>query len=319
MPDAAPLHHDLAEGPPGGVAWWLTATDGVRIRMGYWPGGLAVEPAGTVFLFPGRTEYVEKYGRLAGDLAAQGFGMVAIDWRGQGLADRLLADPMVGHVDRFADYQLDVDAVVVAAEAMALPQPWFLMSHSMGGCIGLRSLLRGMPGKLSFRAAAFSAPMWGIGIKPHLRPGAWVVSTLAPLLGQAGAYSPGTGPATYVLDAPFDDNSLTTDRDMWDYMGRQVRGCPELALGGPSMRWLNAALREMRHLRHGPLPKTPTLVGLGLRERIVDPMAVRAVMARWKAAEFLLFDGAEHELVMEAPATRARFLAAATALFRRAA
>jgi lysophospholipase len=313
MPDTAPLRHDLAEGPPGGAAWWLRTADGVRIRMGHWPGSAAVGSAGTVFLFPGRTEYVEKYGRLAGDLAAQGYGMLAIDWRGQGLADRLLADRMVGHVNRFADYQRDVDAVVAAAQAMDLPKPWFLMTHSMGGCIGLRSLLKGMPVK----AAAFSAPMWGIGIKPHLRPGAWVVSTLAPLVGKAGAYSPGTGPTTYVVDAPYEDNTLTTDRDMWDYMGRQVRGCPELALGGPSMRWLNESLKEMRKLRQGPLPTTPTLVGLGLQERIVDPMAVRAVMARWSAAEFLLIDGAEHEIIMETPAIRARFLAAAVGLFQR--
>ena len=319
MLSTAPLHNDLAEGPPGGAAWWLNAADGVRIRIGHWPAAPATRPAGTVFLFPGRTEYVEKYGRLAGDLAAQGYAMVAIDWRGQGLADRLLADHMVGHVGRFSDYQLDVVAVVAAARAMDLPQPWFLMAHSMGGCIGLRSLLPGMPGMIPFRAAAFSAPMWGIGIKPHLRPGAWVVSTLAPLVGQGGAYSPGTGPSTYVVDAPYADNSLTTDRDMWDYMGRQVRGCPDFALGGPSMGWLGESLREMRRLRHGPLPATPTLVGLGTRERIVDPLAVRAVMARWKAAEFLVIDGSEHELFMEAPATRARFLAAATALFRRAA
>ena len=314
MLDAAPLHHDLAEGPAGGAAWWVKAADGVRIRIGHWPGGSASGAAGTVFLFPGRTEYVEKYGRLATDLAAQGFGMLAIDWRGQGLADRLLADPLVGHVGRFTDYQLDVAAVVAAARAMALPQPWFLMTHSMGGCIGLRSLLNAMPVK----AAAFSAPMWGIGIKPHLRPGAWVVSTLAPLVGQAGAYSPGTGPTPYVVEVPFEDNTLTTDRDMWDYMGRQVRGCADLALGGPSMRWLNESLKEMRRLRHGPLPATPTLVGLGLNERIVDPLAVRAVMARWSTAEFLLFDGAEHEILMEIPSTRVRFLAAAVALFRRA-
>ena len=305
----APLHENLAEGPPGGRAYWLTASDGVRIRIGAWPGGAG----GTVFMFPGRTEYVEKYGRLAGDLRARGYGMVAVDWRGQGLADRLLSNPLVGHVARFSDYQHDVRAVVAAAETLALAKPWFLLAHSMGGCIGLRALLNRLP----VQAAAFSAPMWGIGIKPHLRPGAWVISTVAPKLGYGAAYAPGTGPQTYVLDAPFADNTLTTDPDMYAYMQRQVRGCPELALGGPSMVWLNEALREMRALRAGPLPVTPTLVGLGRLERVVDPMAVRAVMARWTAAELLVFDGAEHELVMEQPATRLRFLDAAVGLFGR--
>lgn len=313
MLEQAPLHNDLAEGPEGGRAWWLKASDSVRIRMGHWPVAAGTVAAGTVFLFPGRTEYVEKYGRTAVDLAALGFGMLAIDWRGQGLAERLLADPMVGHVGRFADYQLDVDAVAAAAEALDLPKPWYLMAHSMGGCIGLRALLRGM----KVKAAAFSAPMWGIGIKPHLRPGAWVVSSLAPLVGMAGAYSPGTTASTYVIDAPFADNSLTTDEDMWNYMARQVRGHKGLALGGPSMRWLNESLREMRRLRAGPWPEVPTMVGLGTRERIVDPEAVRTVMGRWKAAKFMLFEGAEHEIIMEIPETRARFLAESVALFRR--
>lgn len=313
IPDAAPLRNDLAEGPEGGRAFWVKAADGVRLRFGHWPGTEMGGSRGTVFLFPGRTEYVEKYGRLAGDLAQRGYGMLAIDWRGQGLADRLLPDRMVGHVRQFGDYQLDVEAVVVAAAALALPKPWVLMTHSMGGCIGLRSLLRRMP----VIAAAFSAPMWGIGIKPHLRPGAWMVSTLAPLVGKGGAYAPGTGPGIYVLDAPFADNSLTTDPDMYAYMGRQVAGCPDLALGGPSMTWLNQSLREMRRLGSGPLPATPTMVGLGSLERIVDPAAVRAVMARWPAAEFLEFAGSEHEIIMEIPATRARFLDAAVALFER--
>ena len=65
----APLYTDIADGPSGGQAFWLTAEDGVRLRAAIWPGG----SKGTVFLLPGRTEYIEKYGRAAGDLAARGF------------------------------------------------------------------------------------------------------------------------------------------------------------------------------------------------------------------------------------------------------
>ena len=85
MAGAAPLFPQ-ADGPQGGVAQWLTTSDGVRVRVAVWGRDA---PKGTVLLFPGRTEYVEKYGRAAGDLLARGFATVAIDWRGQGLADRL--------------------------------------------------------------------------------------------------------------------------------------------------------------------------------------------------------------------------------------
>jgi len=53
--------------------------------VGHWTGQ---HVKGTVLLFPGRTEYIEKYGPAAADFLARGFATVVIDWRGQGLADR---------------------------------------------------------------------------------------------------------------------------------------------------------------------------------------------------------------------------------------
>ncbi|MFN4172311.1 MAG: alpha/beta hydrolase, partial [Pseudorhodobacter sp.] len=163
--DPAPFHADLAEGPEGGHAVWLRAADGVRIRLGLWPAG----PKGRVLIFPGRTEYVEKYGPFASDLARAGYGAAAIDWRGQGLADRLAPDPMLGHVGRFSDYQRDMAAVLAHLEATDGEAPRFLLAHSMGGCIGLRALTDGRDGGMAVRAAAFSAPMWGIHFSPGMR------------------------------------------------------------------------------------------------------------------------------------------------------
>ena len=39
---------------------------------------------------------------------------MTVDWRGQGLADRAFADPMVGHVQDFDQYQRDLDAAWLA-------------------------------------------------------------------------------------------------------------------------------------------------------------------------------------------------------------
>jgi lysophospholipase len=57
---AAPLFDDIAEGPAGGSALWCEAHDGLRIRIALWR---AKAEKGTIFVFPGRTEYIEKYGR----------------------------------------------------------------------------------------------------------------------------------------------------------------------------------------------------------------------------------------------------------------
>ena len=293
---SAPLFPQ-ADGPEGGVAHWLTASDGVRIRVAVWGQDA---PKGTVLLFPGRTEYVEKYGRAARDLAARGYATVAIDWRGQGLAARLQPNPALGHIVEFTDYQLDVAAVLAFVRGAGLPAPLYLLAHSMGGCIGLRALYEG----LGVQAACFTAPMLGIKLSPPLRPIAWALTTISKPLGFSNSISPGQTETTYVLRSGFAENDLTTDRGMFDYMQAQCQAHPELSLGGPSLAWLNAALRETRDLSQRPAPMTPCLTFLGTAENIVDVPRITARMDAWSNGRTVMVPGARHEIMMETEATR---------------
>ncbi len=309
--EAAPFFDDIAEGPRGGGAYWVKTRDHVRIRVGLWPGDGNAAQKGTVLLFPGRTEYVEKYGPAAGDLAARGYATLTVDWRGQGLADRATGDRNLGHVDHFDEFQDDIAAMLDAAEALDLPRPYFLLGHSMGGCIGLRALHRGLP----VRAAVFSAPMWGILLGPGVRPFAFGLSWFSHHSKMGRNYAPGTVAETYVKSAPFDDNILTTDPDMYAFMQRQAAARPDLVLGGPSLSWLFSALTETRELMRLPPPPTPALTFLGSRERIVDTRPIHALMPQWVNGRLELVDDAEHEVLMEGPAVRARFFDQADALF----
>ena len=304
----APLYTDIAEAPAGGRAVWLTAADGVRVRVAVWNRAAA---RGTVILLPGRTEYIEKYGRAATDLAQRGYATVTLDWRGQGLADRALTDPMAGHVGDFAEYQADLAAVLEFMRKDGLPEPYYLMAHSMGGCIGLRALMQSLPVK----AAAFSAPMWGILMAAWMRPLATAIATTARWFSFDGRYAPGTGPSTYVIDSPFAGNTLTTDAEMWDYMRRQAQAHRDLSLGGPSLGWLKAALAECQALSVLPSPNVPTLCALGTAEKIVDVGPVHARMAIWPRGRLEIYPGSEHEVMMERSPTRARFFDQAVALF----
>ena len=117
----APYFAEVSHGPEDGAAHWAKTSDGVRIRIGHWP---LETQQGTVLIFPGRTEYIEKYGQIAGTLRTRGFASLAIDWRGQGLAERLLDHPLIGHVARFGDYQNDVATLVKAAEELQMPRPY---------------------------------------------------------------------------------------------------------------------------------------------------------------------------------------------------
>lgn len=305
----APLYAEVADGPTDGRACWVTTADGVRIRVAVWASEAA---RGTVLLLPGRTEYVEKYGRAARDLAARGYATVAVDFRGQGLANRALPDRMSGHVQDFAEFQHDIDAVMGLMDRLGLPGPRYLMSHSMGGCIALRALHRG----LAVQAAVFSAPMWGISMAAWMRPVAQALATASAWFKLAHRYAPGTGGTTYVRDVGFEGNVLTSDPEMWAYMQRQVTAHPDLALGGPSMGWLRAALAECQALSAIDSPSYPVVCALGLAEKVVDTAPIHLRMARWPAGRLDLYPGAEHEVPMETPAARKQFYDAADALFR---
>ncbi|NKB26147.1 MAG: alpha/beta fold hydrolase [Rhodobacteraceae bacterium] len=305
----APLNVVTAEGPAGGRAYWIRTSDGVRLRAAHWPGGTV----GTVLLFPGRTEYVEKYGRVAADLVAAGYHVLSIDWRGQGLSDRLHPDPRIGHVEAFADYQNDVAALLALAEILPVPAPRFLLAHSIGGAIGLRALHQG----LSVNATAFCSPMWKINVAIAVRPFARWISYAMRSAGRGLAFVPGRSGTTMRENPAFDDNGLTNDRNHWAYMVAQVQADEGLALGGPSVRWFDEALRETRALRAlGPPRNRPTLTGIGTADSIVDVAAPRAMMKNWPDGDLLIYEDAQHELLMEVPNVRSDFVNATLHLFQ---
>lgn len=304
---AAPLYAAMALAPQGGAAYWLTTPDETRLRLGIWNEGTK----GSIFLFPGRTEYIEKYGPAAREFAARGYSTLTIDWRGQGLADRLCGDPTLGHVGAFGDYQLDVQTMIRAAIHLELPKPWYLVAHSMGGCIGLRALLNGLP----VNAAVFSAPMWGIQINKLVKPLAWAIGWSSRMIGRAESFVPGTDGANYVLSKPFEGNALTTDRGMFDFMRTHLLRHPELGLGGPSLNWVFEALRECADLARQPAPAVQTIAFLGTREKIVDPAAIGKRMARWPNGKLCMIEGAEHEVMMETEEIRRRIFDITTAHF----
>lgn len=294
----APLHDDLVGVPPGGKAFWAQTSDDVRIRVAFWcPEG---EARGTVLMFPGRTDYIEKYGDTARELVSRGFATLVVDWRGQGLADRLLDDVRLGHVNVFTDYQKDIAAALRVASEADLPRPFHMIGHSMGGAIGMRAVMEGLP----VQSCAFSGPMWGIYMSAALKPLGWVLSHVAPIVGMGNKLPPSTNYESLVLNQPFDGNPLTTDTEMYDMMREHMLAHPELGIGGPTLVWLRESLTECRNLLRRASPNIPCLTFLGSEEQIIDCEAVRQRMDRWPLGILDVVDGARHEVLMESPEIR---------------
>ena len=158
--------------PEDVVTGMLKTRDGVNIRYARWlpPPGRK----GTVCVFQGRAEFIEKYFETVRELRARGFAVATIDWRGQGGSERALKDPHKGHVGDFSEYERDVEAFMNEIVLPDCPPPIFAIGHSMGGTVMMR-VARG--GSRWFDRVVLSAPMLSLtgsrnGARAPALPGA---------------------------------------------------------------------------------------------------------------------------------------------------
>src|SRR4051812_31557336 len=159
--------------PENVVSGMLKTPDGVELRFARW----APPPGrkGTVCVFQGRAEFIEKYFETVSELRARGFAVATLDWRGQGLSDRAQSDPRKGHVGDFSEYELDLDVFMREVVLPDCPPPLFAIGHSMGGSVMLRIARQG---SRWFDRVVLSAPMIAL---PGLR-GSNVLKTTAKLM-----------------------------------------------------------------------------------------------------------------------------------------
>ena len=125
------------------------------------------------------------------------------------------------------------------------------------------------------------------------------MSTLACKIGKGTTLSPGQTTESYVLREPFEANTLTNDAEVFATLKAQLTAHPELGLGGPSLRWLNGSLREMRTLSQMPSPDVPCCTFLGTAEAIVDRLRIHARMNDWANGTLHMIEGGQHEVMME--------------------
>ena len=271
---------------------YKATTDGIRVRTSFWA---ANDPVGTVFVFPGRADYIEKYGGLANFCLSNNLNIIAIDWRGQGLSERLLDDKNIGHIEDFKNYQNDVEVMINEAKDASLVKPWIIFAHSMGGLIGLRTL----HDNPVFEKVVFTSPMWGIQMPPILKSGASIIMSLISLIGKMETYAPTTSPETRILNEEYEFNKLTSDIRNFKLLRQQLIQHPDLQIGGPSSAWVSAALDEIQFQIGKEPPITPALCFLGEKEEIIDNLAVREFCKNWESCDLISIPDAKHDLLME--------------------
>jgi lysophospholipase len=299
--------------PSHAVAGYFKGDRGIRLRFARWePTRTPVR--GTVCVFGGRTEFIEKYFEVIADLRRRGFTVATMDWRGQGGSERLLSNPHKGHVRSFSDFDRDLAAFMTQVVLPDCPPPYIALAHSMGGNI----LLRNASLKSSwFSRMVLSAPMIEIAEKTlgSSQAVARVYAETIAGIGLGAIYVPwGTDEPSDLC--PFENNELTNDRERYERNRALVQAAPQLALGSPTVGWLRAALRSVARLTAPDYPlkiEVPLLLFAAGQDTVVSTTAIEEFGVRLKVGTHVLLPQAKHEILQETPEVRRDFWAAVDA------
>ena len=293
--------------PSGAAVGCFRARDGTELRYATWR-PTAKPQMGTVCVFAGRAECIEKYFEVVAELRRRGFGVAIMDWRGQGGSGRPLSDPRKGHVDDFGQYDSDLSLFMREIVLPDCHAPFFALGHSTGGNI----LLRAATSRRWFERMVLVAPM--IEFAPTRTPATLIKIgvELAAFLGLGDLYLPGASREP-VEQRPFEGNPLTSDRDRYMRTREIFIAAPRLALGGPTIGWLHAALRSMAMIGAIDYPfrvRVPVLIIGAGNDVIVSTRAIEEFAVQLKAGHHVTLAGANHEILMERDDIRAQFWAA---------
>lgn len=302
----------LAKNPvPGGAfVGEMKSYDGRILRFARW-GATRGPRRGTVCLFQGRGEYIEKYFEVISDLRRRGFAVATLDWRGQGGSARLINHPYKGHIWDFAEFDKDVTRFMKDIVLPDCPPPFVALAHSMGGAIMLRNA--GRRGSW-FERMVLVAPMIHIDDRKAGYP-EFVVrayAETAALVGLGTAYIPG-GNDLPAERQSFETNELTSDRERFTRNKSVLEVAPNLGLGSATIGWLRAAYRATARLRDPEFAarvEVPMLLLAAGNDRIVSTRAIEEFGVRLKVGTHILLPGSRHEILQETDPIRQRFWAA---------
>ena len=289
--------------PAGAEAIDFAGEDGGYLRAGLFP---LADARATAVLMAGRSEYMEKYFETVRDLHARGIAVAMMDWRGQGLSERLLPVRDKGHIQDFGVFRSDLRRFFTHVVATRMPGPYILMTHSMGGAPGLQILADGDD---SYRAAVLCAPMTRLFANPAKRGLVRTLAATACRLGQSRASVPGV--KEHSLD--FDGNVLTSDEKRHARFRDIQAAGPNATIREPTYGWLHAAMAAMDDL-HRPnrfaALTTPTLIISAERDDLVCSDDHALLAARSTLIERVLIKDALHEILMERDIYRDQYWAA---------
>jgi lysophospholipase len=291
---------------PSGFVWGnLPTQDGARLRWGHLP---AKEPRAECVMVGGFAEPIEKYFETIGDLAARGYSVWCLDWRGQGGSERprhLPSRPRPRHFDRDAS-----DLAAFTDELTPARRPRLVIGHSMGGAVALLCLRR-HPGL--FDAAVLSAPMLGIGVgglPPALMR---CITGLVRAAGLGICFVPGASRWRSDRIPTPERSRVSNDPERCRLQYAWFSADTALRVDAPTWGWLDSALRLAARMAKKEFLtgiETPILLASAGVETFLRPEAHRRAARLLPDCTLVEFPDSKHEPFLELDAIRDSWFAA---------
>lgn len=278
----------------------IEVIEGLEIRTAVWKVE-SESTKGTIVIFNGFTEFIEKYYETIGDFKNLGWNVVAFDWRGQGLSSKLLLEKDKGYIEDFNQFLTDAD-FVYEQKIKDLPEPHCLLGHSMGGHLALREVQTN-PDR--YYKAVLCAPMQSIsGLKT---PVLSKVATFFKILGFGQSYviggKDGNPNKTH--------ERLTSDIKRFKKWSSIFKKQPRLLMGSATWTWSKAAAISMSYsmqVDQVKKVKIPVYLASAKSDVVVNEETHEALDDINPLIQVVPYESARHEILTESNPMRDKFI-----------
>lgn len=282
---------------------FMTTPDQQSLRYGIWYSSTKKQKR-SILLLSGRREFMEKYLETIEELNQEGFDVYSLDWRGQGLSSRILANRHKGFIDDYDVYIYDLNMFITKIVMPESVHPLIIIAHSMGGHIALR-FMHDHPDLADM--AVLTSPMIDIFASSLSRRFVKLITRMAIKTGFSHSYTIGSG--DYTVEK-FKGNELTSDPVRFADTQNAIIKNPDLALGGVTYGWLTATLKSIDILTQpGFAAKitTPILMVIAGNDKIVSTNAQKQFCTMLPNCKLIEISEARHEIFKETDAVRSIF------------
>lgn len=237
---------------------------------------LPVQAKATLILVHGFYDHMGLYRHVIEWALARNFAVISCDLPGHGLSSGARAS-----IESFDDYQAVLNALLVEAQQLQLPQPWHLCGQSMGGAIVIDHLLH----------AGVDSPAQGrpILLAPLVRPRSW-----------------GWSRFSYHMLRPFVDgiarrfSENTHDPAFMPFL----QADPLQPLRLPTA-WVGALVPWIKRIEAAPNSERSPLIIQGEQDLTVDwQHNLRVLHSKFASPDLLRLPRARHHLANEVPEIR---------------